>query len=96
MSDTINVDDLKNENKKLFYKHLWDNKHFEFDVIKTGKTDPSYEFGFAGKSFIDYVGEAIADNFDIKDKKLFVEKFNMACSGTGDEIKKKVIALNFK
>ena len=88
MSDTINVDDLKNENKKLFYKHLWDNKHFEFDVIKTGKTDPSYEFGFAGKSFIDYVGEAIADNFDIKDKKLFVEKFNMSCSGTGDEIKK--------
>lgn len=88
MSDTINAEELKNENKKIFYKHLWDNKHFGFNVIKTGKTDPSYEFEFAGKSFVDFIGESIAENFDIKDKKLFLEKFNMSCSGSGDEIKK--------
>lgn len=88
MSDTIKIDELKNENKKLLYKHLWENKHFGFNVIRTGKTDPSYEFEFAGKSFVDFIGEAIADNFDIKDKEFFLEKFNMSCSGTGDEIKK--------
>ena len=88
MSDTINVEELKNENKKLIYKHLWDNKHLGFNVIIKGVTDPSYEFEFAGKSFFDFIGEAIADNFGINDKKLFVEKFNMACSGTGEEINK--------
>ena len=88
MSDTIKVDELKNENKKLIYKHLWENKHFGFNVIRTGVTDPSYEFEFAGKSFFDFIGEAIAYNFGITDKELFVEKFNMSCSGTGDEIKK--------
>ena len=43
MSDTIKIDELKNENKKLLYKHLWENKHFGFNVIRTGKTDPSYQ-----------------------------------------------------
>lgn len=88
MSDTIELDALKNENKKSIYKHLWDNKHLGFNVIRTGVTDPSYEFEFAGKSFFDFIGEAIADNFGITDKELFVEKFNMSCSGTGGEIKK--------
>ena len=88
MSNSINIESLKNEKKKLIYKHLWDNKQLDFDVVETGKTDPSYEFGFADKSFLDFIGEAIAKNFEIVDKDLFVKKFNMSCSGTGDEIKK--------
>lgn len=88
--NTINPNELKNE-KKDFYSYLWGEKEFDFKIVLTGKTDQSYEFDFAGISFVNYVGESIAKNFGINDeksKKRFLSKFAMACSGTGDELKK--------
>lgn len=79
---------LKDEKKEI-YTHLWSKQDFSFNVIETGVKDPSYEFEFAGKCLVDYVGEAIASNFGLeKTMELFIKKFRMACSGTGDELKK--------
>ncbi|MCR5386029.1 MAG: hypothetical protein K6E69_02815 [Treponema sp.] len=84
MTNSINIDDLKNDKKKKIYKHLWENQEFGFNIVKTGKTDPSYEF-----ELIDYIGTGLAKIFDIKSQKnLFLSKFRMSCSGNGDELQK--------
>lgn len=65
------------------------NCDFDFEVAKKGVTDPSYEIAFSDKTLIDFVGDKIALSFDInKNKDTFAKKFQMACSGTGDELKK--------
>lgn len=87
-SSTINLNELEG-NKKDIYNYLWANKNFDFGIVLTGKNSKSYEFEFAGKDLMSYIGESLANNFGIKkEKELFKEKFKMACSGTGDEIKK--------
>ena len=84
----IDVNELKDEKKEI-YNFLWANKEFDFNVVLSGEGSHSYEFEFAGQDLMSYVGESLANNFEIeKDKELFKEKFKMACSGTGDEIKK--------
>lgn len=84
----IDLNELKDEKKEI-YSFLWANKKFDFHVVLSGKDSHSYEFEFAGQDLMSYVGDSLANNFGIKkDKELFKEKFKMACSGTGDEIKK--------
>lgn len=77
-------------NKKEIYDYLWKDSVFDFDVVKTGESDPSYEFEFGGKDLTTIVGESLANNFAISepDKKTFIEKFKMACSGNGEELRK--------
>lgn len=90
-NNKIDISLFENEKKQSIYKYLWENKIFNFPIIKTGKKDISYEFEFAGKDLISFIGESIANNFGIskkEDKDLFLKKFRMACSGTGDEIRK--------
>lgn len=86
----ISFDELKDE-KKDFYSFLWGEKEFNFNIVLTGNSDKSYEFDFAGRSSLNYVGESLAKNFGIYDEKTketFLAKFAMVCSGTGDELKK--------
>ena len=85
----IDVSELKNKEKQIIYKHLWANRSFDFNIIKKGISDPSYEFEFADKDSASFVSESLANNFGIeKEKYLFIEKFGMSCSGTGGELKK--------
>ena len=85
----IDVNELKNKEKQIIYKHLWANRSFDFNIIKKGISDPSYEFEFADKDSASFVSESLANNFGIeKEKYLFIEKFGMSCSGTGGELKK--------
>ena len=84
----LDITKLKN-NKKDIYSYLWENYDFNFEIVKTGKKDPSYEFGFSGNSLIELIGKSIAACFDItNNQNTFIRKFKMACSGTGDELKK--------
>ena len=88
--NTIESNELK-DNKKDIYLSLWDNKKFDFNIVKTGNTNPSYEFAFCGKSLEEFIGESIADNFgiqEIEERKVFMEKFRQTCSGSGDELRK--------
>lgn len=88
MKNKIDFEELKNPKKEI-YKYLWGNCDFDFEVAKKGVTDPSYEIAFSDKTLIDFVGDKIALSFDInKNKDTFAKKFQMACSGTGDELKK--------
>lgn len=75
-------------NKKEIYEHLWGKRDLNFNVIKTGKSEPSYEFEFGGKDLTTFVGESLAEVFSITDKNVFLDKFRMACSGNGEELKK--------
>jgi hypothetical protein len=85
----IDVNALKNKEKRIIYKHLWANQNFDFNIIKKGVSDPSYEFEFADKDSASFVSESLSNNFGIeKEKYLFIEKFGMSCSGTGGELKK--------
>lgn len=84
----LDLSEFKNI-KKNIYSYLWNNFDFDFEVVKSGKKDPSYEFGFSGNSLIEFVGKSISDCFAINtNQNTFIEKFKMACSGTGDELKK--------
>lgn len=88
MKNKIDFEKLKNPKKEI-YESLWKNCDFDFEVAKKGVTDPSYEIAFSDKTLIDFVGDKIALSFDInKNKDTFAKKFQMACSGTGDELKK--------
>lgn len=88
MKNKIDFNDLKSQKKEI-YESLWKNCDFDFEVAKKGVTDPSYEIAFSDKTLIDFVGDKIALSFDInKNKDTFAKKFQMACSGSGDELKK--------
>ena len=88
MKNKIDFEELKTPKKEI-YESLWKNCDFDFEVAKKGNKDPSYEIAFSDKTLIDFVGDKIALSFDInKNKKTFAKKFQMACSGTGDELKK--------
>lgn len=88
MKNKIDFEELKNPKKEI-YEYLWGNCDLDFEVAKKGVTDPSYEIAFSNKTLIDFVGDKIALSFDInKNKDTFAKKFQMACSGTGDELKK--------
>ena len=88
MKNKIDFEELKTPKKEI-YESLWKNCDLDFEVAKKGITDPSYEIAFSDKTLIDFVGDKIALSFDInKNKDTFVKKFQMACSGTGDELKK--------
>ena len=88
MKNKIDFEELKNPKKEI-YEYLWGNCDLDFEVAKKGVTDPSYEIAFSDKTLIDFVGDKIALSFDInKNKDTFAKKFQMACSGTGDELKK--------
>ena len=85
----IDVNELKNKEKQIIYKHLWANRSFDFNIIKKGISDPSYEFEFADKDSASFVSESLANNFGIeKEEDVFIKKFEMSCSGTGGELKK--------
>ena len=84
----INTNEINNKEKRELYSHLWGKKDFSFEVVKNGKTDKSYEFVFGGYDLITMVGKSIARNFSIEEDTEFLDKFRMACSGTGDELKK--------
>ena len=88
MKNKIDFEELKNPKKEI-YEYLWGNCDLDFEVAKKGVTDPSYEIAFSDKTLIDFVGDKIALSFDInKNKDTFAKKFQMACSGSGDELKK--------
>ena len=88
MKNKIDFEELKTPKKEI-YEYLWGNCDLDFEVAKKGVTDPSYELAFEGKTLIDFVGDKIALSFDInKNKETFAKKFQMACSGSGDELKK--------
>ena len=88
MKNKIDFEELKTPKKEI-YESLWKNCDLDFEVVKKGVTDPSYEIAFSDKTLIDFVGDKIALSFDInKNKETFAKKFQMACSGTGDELKK--------
>ena len=88
MKNKIDFEELKTPKKEI-YESLWKNCDFDFEVAKKGVKDPSYEIAFSNKTLIDFVGDKIALSFDInKNKETFAKKFQMACSGTGDELKK--------
>lgn len=88
MKNKIDFEELKTPKKEI-YEYLWGNCDLDFEVAKKGVTDPSYEIAFSNKTLIDFVGDKIALSFDInKNKETFAKKFQMACSGTGDELKK--------
>ena len=88
MKNKIDFEELKTPKKEI-YESLWKNCDFDFEVAKKGVTDPSYEIAFSDKTLIDFVGDKIALSFDInKNKDTFAKKFQMACSGSGDELKK--------
>lgn len=88
MKNKIDFEELKNPKKEI-YESLWKNCDLDFEVAKKGVTDPSYEIAFSDKTLIDFVGDKIALSFDInKNKDTFAKKFQMACSGTGNELKK--------
>lgn len=88
MKNKIDFEELKTPKKEI-YESLWKNCDFDFEVAKKGNEDPSYELAFSNKTLIDFVGDKIALSFDInKNKDTFAKKFQMACSGTGDELKK--------
>lgn len=88
MKNKIDFEELKTPKKEI-YEYLWGNCDLDFEVVKKGVTDPSYEIAFSDKTLIDFVGDKIALSFDInKNKETFAKKFQMACSGTGDELKK--------
>ena len=88
MKNKIDFNELKSQKKEI-YESLWKNCDFDFEVAKKGVKDPSYEIAFSDKTLIDFVGDKIALSFDInKNKETFAKKFQMACSGTGDELKK--------
>ncbi len=88
MKNKIDFEELKTPKKEI-YEYLWGNCDLDFEVAKKGVTDPSYEIAFSDKTLIDFVGDKIALSFDInKNKDTFAKKFQMACSGTGDELKK--------
>ena len=88
MKNKIDFNELKSQKKEI-YESLWKNCDFDFEVAKKGVTDPSYEIAFSDKTLIDFVGDKIALSFDInKNKDTFAKKFQMACSGSGDELKK--------
>jgi len=88
MKNKIDFEELKTPKKEI-YESLWKNCDFDFEVAKKGVKDPSYEIAFSDKTLIDFVGDKIALSFDInKNKETFATKFQMACSGTGDELKK--------
>ena len=88
MKNKIDFEELKTPKKEI-YESLWKNCDFDFEVAKKGNEDPSYELAFSDKTLIDFVGDKIALSFDInKNKDTFAKKFQMACSGTGDELKK--------
>ena len=88
MKNKIDFNDLKSQKKEI-YESLWKNCDFDFEVAKKGVTDPSYEIAFSDKTLIDFVGDKIALSFDInKNKDTFAKKFQMACSGSGGELKK--------
>lgn len=88
MKNKIDFEELKTPKKEI-YESLWKNCDFDFEVAKKGNEDPSYELAFSDKTLIDFVGDKIALSFDInKNKETFAKKFQMACSGTGDELKK--------
>lgn len=86
----IDFDELKGDKKEM-YKHLWENNPFDAKIVLSGKDAHSYEFKFDGKTLVDFVADSLANNFGITkkdDRELFRQKFEMACSGTGDELKK--------
>ena len=88
MKNKIDFNELKSQKKEI-YESLWKNCDFDFEVAKKGVKDPSYEIAFSDKTLIDFVGDKIALSFDInKNKDTFAKKFQMACSGSGDELKK--------
>lgn len=88
MKNKIDFEELKPPKKEI-YESLWKNCDLDFEVAKKGVTDPSYEIAFSNKTLIDFVGDKIALSFDInKNKDTFAKKFQMACSGSGDELKK--------
>lgn len=88
MKNKIDFEELKNPKKEI-YEYLWGNCDLDFEVAKKGVTNPSYELAFSNMTLIDFVGDKIALSFDInKNKDTFAKKFQMACSGTGDELKK--------
>lgn len=88
MKNKIDFEELKTPKKEI-YEYLWGNCDLDFEVAKKGVTDPSYEIAFSDRTLIDFVGDKIALSFDInKNKDTFAKKFQMACSGTGDELRK--------
>lgn len=88
MKNKIDFEELKNPKKEI-YESLWKNCDLDFEVAKKGNKDPSYELDFSNMTLIDFVGDKIALSFDInKNKDTFAKKFQMACSGTGNELKK--------
>lgn len=72
--------------KKEIYEFLW-NKESDFEVVKKGEEDISYEFTL-GKKIIESMIDIFCTNFKITNKELFATKFRMACSGSGNEIDK--------
>lgn len=88
MKNKIDFEELKTPKKEI-YESLWKNCDLDFEIAKKGIKDPSYEIAFSDKTLIDFVGDKMALSFDInKNKETFAKKFQMACSGTGDELKK--------
>jgi len=88
MKNKIDFNELKSQKKEI-YESLWKNCDFDFEVAKKGVKDPSYEIAFSDKTLIDFVDDKIALSFGInKNKDTFAKKFQMACSGTGGELKK--------
>jgi len=88
MKNKIDFEELKTPKKEI-YESLWKNCDFDFEVAKKGVKDPSYEIAFSDKTLIDFVDDKIALSFGInKNKDTFAKKFQMACSGTGGELKK--------
>lgn len=83
----INLENMKDEKKEI-YSFLWGNKELDFELVETGKNDHFYEFSFGNKDILSFIGEKIADSFNLPNKDSFCEKFRMSCSGTGDELKK--------
>ncbi len=87
MKNKIDFEELKNPKKEI-YESLWKNCDLDFEVAKKGNKDPSYELAFSNMTLIDFVGDKIALSFDInKNKDTFAKKFQMACSGSGGELK---------
>lgn len=82
----ININNLQNKKKRI-YEHLWKDNTLGIDVKLTGKSDHSYEMVMP-VTIVDIVGNKIAENFKLDYDLTFKKKFEMACSGSGDEIKK--------
>lgn len=92
----MNYDFDKMERNKKLYKKMWDKTEFCSDNFITNKnwTGDKVDSSFyiktpkAAKLFkqlIPVLAEELAEKFEIKNNELFCEKFNEACSGSGQE-----------